>query len=261
MTQIFETISLATDARGIARLVLNRPAKHNALNAAMISEITEAANALAHDKRVRALVLSANGTSFCAGGDLGWMQAQSAADRAERMAEASHLARMLQLLDELPKLLIGVIEGPAFGGGVGLASVCDIILATPEARFALTETRLGLIPATISPFVIRRIGLANARRFALNANPFNAETAHAIGLVSEIHAAADIGAALERQIGLALACAPGAIADTKRLFRAVASGSLSQTSTVEALADRWESEEARQGIEAFFQQRKPPWAV
>lgn len=261
MTQVFETISLETDARGIARLVLNRPAKHNALNAAMIGELTDAAKALSHDDKVRAVVLSANGKSFCAGGDLGWMQEQSAADRATRIAEASHLANMLQLLDELPKLMIGVIEGQALGGGVGLTSVCDIILATPDARFALTETRLGLIPATISPFVIRRIGLANARRLALNAAPFNAVLAETIGLISEIHAAADIGAALERQIGMALASAPGAIADTKRLFRAVASGSVSQTSTVEALADRWESKEARQGIDAFFNQRKPPWAI
>ena len=260
MTQSFETIRLETDARGIARLTLNRPEKHNSFNSIMIGEIAAAAATLATDARVRAVVLSATGKSFCAGGDLDWMQEQFAANRAGRLAEASRLADMLRLLDDLPKLLIAVIEGAAYGGGVGLASVCDIVLAAPEAKFALTETRLGLIPATISPFVVRRIGLANARRFALNSNPFGAEAARSMGLVSEIHDAQDLAAALQRQLELALACAPGAIADTKQLFRRAASGALSQTATVEALADRWEEEEARQGVEAFFKHRTPPWA-
>jgi methylglutaconyl-CoA hydratase len=260
MTQPYETIRLETDRRGIARLVLDRPDKHNALNAAMIRELTDAATHLAGRPDVRAVVMSAGGKSFCAGADLAWMREQFDAGRAARLAEAARLAMMLQLLDELPKLLIAVIEGPAFGGGVGLASVCDIVLAAPEAKFALTETRLGLIPATIAPFLVRRIGLANARRFALNANPFGAEEARAIGLVSEIHAPGDLSAAAERQLGLALACAPGAIADAKRLLRRVAAGAASQLETVEALAGRWESEEARQGVEAFFLHGRPPWA-
>ena len=172
MTTSYETIRLETDARGVARLVLNRPDKHNALNAVMIGELTDAAMQLGHDSDVRAVVLSANGKSFCAGGDLGWMQEQFDADGDERIKEATRVATMLQHLDKLPKLVIAIIEGPAFGGGVGLAAVCDIVLAVPEAKFALTETRLGLIPATIAPFLIRRIGLTQARRFALNANSF-----------------------------------------------------------------------------------------
>ena len=260
MTQPFETVHLETDGRGIARLTLNRPEKHNCLNAIMIREIAAAAAALAADARVRAVVLSATGKSFCAGGDLAWMQEQFDASRAARLAEASRLAAMLRLLDELPKLLIAVIEGPAFGGGIGLASVCDIVLAAPRTTFALSETRLGLIPATISPFVVRRIGLTNARRFALNSNPFGAEAARSMGLVSEIHDPQDLAAALQRQIDLALACAPGAIADAKQLFRRAASGDLSPNATIEALADRWEEEEARQGIEAFFKHKAPPWA-
>ena len=260
MTQPFETVHLETDGRGIARLTLNRPEKHNCLNAIMIREIAAAAAALAADARVRAVVLSATGKSFCAGGDLAWMQEQFDASRAARLAEASRLAAMLRLLDELPKLLIAVIEGPAFGGGIGLASVCDIVLAAPRTTFALSETRLGLIPATISPFVVRRIGLTNARRFALNSNPFGAEAARAMGLVSEIHGPRDLAVALQRQIDLALACAPGAIADAKQLFRRAASGDLSPNATIEALADRWEEEEARQGIEAFFKHKAPPWA-
>ena len=260
MNQTYETILLDIDRRGIARLVLNRPDKHNAFNGVMIRELSDAATLLSHNHAVRAVVLSANGKSFCAGGDLAWMRAQFDADRAARIAEASRLANMLRLLDELPKLLIAVIHGQAFGGGVGLASVCDIVLAPPETKFALSETRLGLIPATIAPFVVRRIGPANARRYALNANPFGAEEAKIMGLVSEIHGPAGLDAALEKQLDLALACAPGAIADAKQLFRRAASGTISQAETVEALADRWQAEEARQGVEAFFLSRRPPWA-
>ena len=260
MNQTYETILLDIDRRGIARLVLNRPDKHNAFNAAMIRDLADAATLLSDNSAVRAVVLSANGKSFCAGGDLAWMRAQFDADRAARIAEASRLANMLRLLDELPKLLIAVIHGQAFGGGVGLASVCDIVLAPPETKFALSETRLGLIPATIAPFVVRRIGPANARRFALNANPFGAEEAKIMGLVSEIHEPAGLDAALEKQLDLALACAPGAIADAKQLFRRATSGTISQAETVEALADRWQAEEARQGVEAFFLSRRPPWA-
>ena len=260
MSSDYETIRLETDARGVARLVLNRPDKHNALNAVMIGELTDATMQLAHDSDVRAVVLSANGKSFCAGGDLGWMQEQFDAHGDERIKEATRVATMLQHLDKLPKLVIAIIEGPAYGGGVGLAAVCDIVLATPETKFALTETRLGLIPATIAPFLIRRIGLTHARRFALNANPFDADEAKSIGLVSEIHAPEKLEAALERQLDLALACAPGAIADAKQLFRKITTGAVAQLETIEALAKRWESEEARQGIEAFFQHRRPPWA-
>lgn len=256
----FETITLDTDRRGIARLVLNRPEKHNALNARMIGDLAEAARQLAADPAIRVVILSANGKSFCAGGDLGWMRDQFEADHAARLAEATKLASMLRLLDELPKLLIGSVEGKVFGGGLGLISVCDIVLSTPDAKFALTETRLGLVPATIAPFVLSRIGLSNARRFALNANPFTAAQAHAMGLVSEIHEPGTLAAAVDHQILLALACAPGAIADAKRLFRDLAIGALHATATPDILAARWETGEARLGIEAFFNRTRPPWA-
>ena len=260
MSQDYETIRLETDAHGIARLMLNRPAKHNALNSTMIRDLTDAATKISGDSHVRAVVLSAHGKSFCAGGDLAWMQEQFDADRAARVAEATRLATMLRLLDEFPKLLIAVVEGPAFGGGVGLISVCDIVLAARGATFALTETKLGLIPATIAPFLIRRIGLTNARRFALNASSFGTDEAKAMGLVSEIHSPLEIAAATERHIKMVLACAPGAIADAKQLFRRVAMGVAAPTETIEALAGRWKSEEARKGIETFFLQKRPPWA-
>lgn len=256
----YETIRLETDPRGVAHLVLNRPEKHNAINAAMIRELTDAAKQLSIDSATRAVVISSSANTFCAGGDLAWMREQFAATRAARIAEATSLSAMLRLLDELPKLVIAIVQGPAYGGAVGLLSVCDVVLAATEAKFALTETKLGLLPATIAPFLVARIGHANARRFALNAGPFSAEEARAIALVSEVHALHSLAPAMERHLDLALAAAPGAIAATKQLLRNVAEGTISHSEAVNVLADRWESGEARLGIDAFFARTKPPWA-
>ncbi|MBI2719236.1 MAG: enoyl-CoA hydratase/isomerase family protein [Rhizobiales bacterium] len=255
----FETLLLEIDGRGVAKLTLNRPQKHNALDAAMIGDLTEAAGRLAADDAVRVVVLGAAGTSFCAGGDLGWMKQQVDASRGEREEAARHLAAMLRAMDELPKLVIGVIDGAAYGGGVGLAAVCDVVIANPAARFALSETRLGLIPATIAPYLHRRIGAAALRRLALHGMAFGAEEGKGIGLVSEVAEADRLAGVSERHVAQALACAPGAIADAKRLFRLIAAGAIGEAETIEALADRWESVEARDGISAFFGKADAPW--
>jgi hypothetical protein len=149
-----KTLMISIDERGVARLTLTREDKHNAMSAEMIDELTEAASALGSDGRVRVVVLAGAGKSFCAGGDLEWMRAQFKASRAERIAEARRLAMMFKALNELPKPLIGCVHGSAFGGGIGLISVCDTVIASEAARFGLTEVRLGLIPATISPYVV-----------------------------------------------------------------------------------------------------------
>jgi methylglutaconyl-CoA hydratase len=256
----FETIRLERDGRGVARLTLTRPERHNAMNAAMIGELMAAAGALAADPP-RALVLAGEGASFCAGGDLSWMKAQFEADRAGKMAEARALAGMLRALDELPTLVIARVHGPAYGGGVGMIAVSDVAIGADGAKFALTETRLGLIPATIGPFVLRRIGEPAMRRHALNAGAFDAAEAARIGLLSAAVPAADLDAAVEREVALALAAAPGAIADAKRLIRDLAGRDPAVAElTAERLADRWETEEARAGIAAFFDKRKAPWA-
>jgi methylglutaconyl-CoA hydratase len=158
-----ETIEITVDERGVARLTLNRPDKHNAMNAAMIAELTEAAGRLGRDPAVRVVVLTGAGASFSAGGDLGWMRAQMEADAATRAREARRLAEMLGALDAMPKPLIGRVQGQAFGGGVGLISVCDVAIGVESAKLGLTEVRLGLIPATIGPYVIARMGAARAR--------------------------------------------------------------------------------------------------
>jgi methylglutaconyl-CoA hydratase len=210
---------------------------------------------------VRAVVLAGEGKSFSAGADLAWMQEQWAKDRAGRIAEAGVLAGMLRALDDLPQPLIARVQGPAYGGGVGLMAVADIVIASSEARFSLTETRLGLIPATIGPFVVRRIGEGHARRVFLNAKTFDAAAAHHMGLVSAVSAMDALDAAVEAELAAVLQCAPGAVRDAKALVKHLARSPAPglEAYSIEQLANRWETEEARAGIEAFFAKQPAPW--
>ena len=257
-----ETIRIETDARGVATLTLARPGKHNAMNAAMIAELAGAARALTARRDLRAVILAAEGRSFCAGGDLGWMREQMAADRATRMAEARRLAGMLGALDALPVPLVARVQGQAFGGGIGLISVSDVAVAARPGRCALTETRLGLIPATIAPYVLARMGPARAREVFATGRPFDAEEGVRLGLVSQAVAADALDAGVEAAVAPVLDCAPAAVAAAKRLQRRL-SGPVTPAqveASVTALADQWETEEARAGIAAFFERRPPPWA-
>ncbi|MEC8275188.1 MAG: enoyl-CoA hydratase-related protein, partial [Pseudomonadota bacterium] len=180
----YDTLEVRIDERGVASVTLNLPDQRNALSAAMIGELTHVARALGGSEDVRAVVLSGAGKVFCAGGDLNWMTAQIKADRATRMAEARKLALMLQALNEMPKPLIGRIHGAAMGGGIGLACVCDSAVADEATRFGLTETRLGLIPATIGPYVIARMGEGKARRVFMSARLFDAAEALELGIIA-----------------------------------------------------------------------------
>ncbi|WEX75649.1 crotonase/enoyl-CoA hydratase family protein [Sinorhizobium numidicum] len=257
----YETIRCATDARGIARLTLARPEKHNALSAMMISELSDIAGRLAADATARVVILDAQGKSFCAGGDLEWMRQQFTADRQTRIAEATRLAMMFKLLNEMPKPLIARVHGNAFGGGVGLISVCDAVVAARSAKFGLTETRLGLIPATISPYVVARIGEARARPLFMSARIFGADEAHAAGLVTTVVDAEGLEAAIDNEAASYLAAAPGATGRAKRLARSLGlpiTDAIIAT-TIERLADSWETEEAREGVSAFFERRDPSW--
>jgi methylglutaconyl-CoA hydratase len=258
-----ETVRVETDARGVARLTLARAEKHNALSAAMIGEITEAAAELGADPGVRVVVLAAEGASFCAGGDLGWMRAQMEADPATRGAEARKLAEMLRTLNELPKPLVARVQGNAFGGGVGMLSVCDVAVGADTATMGLTETRLGLIPATIGPYVVARMGEPAARRVFFSARLFGAEEAVRLGLLARAVPAADLDAAVEAEVAPYLACAPGAVAAAKRLVRDLGPriDDAVIDATIAALVRAWEGDEAPEGIAAFFEKRKPRWAV
>ena len=259
----FSTLLLETDARGVATLTLNRPERHNALDGTMISELRQAADLLAADGGVRVVVPTGAGASFCAGGDLNWMRRQMAADRDERMAQARRLAEMLGALNSLHKPLIGKAQGAAYGGGVGLLCVCDVALAADTARFGLTETKLGLIPATIGPYVVARLGEAMARRVFMSARIFDAAEAMALGIVARIVAPGELDAAVEAEVLPYLAAAPGAVGAAKALVRRL--GPRIDAAVIEAsacaLADAWETEEAREGVAAFFDKRKPGWTV
>lgn len=258
---MFTTIRVECDDRGVATLTLDRPEKHNALSGAMIGELTEAARRLGRDPAVRVILLAGAGESFCAGGDLGWMKEQIAADRATRAREATRLAAMLNALNLCPKPVIGRVQGNAFGGGLGLMAVCDTAIGADQARFGLTETRLGLIPATIGPYVLARMGEAMARRVFMSARLFGASEAVTLGLLARAVPAAELDAAVEAEVAPYLACAPGAVAEAKALARRLGpridEGVIAET--IEALVRRWESPEAAEGIAAFFERRAPSW--
>ena len=239
----YETVDLSVDERGVAWLRLAREDVHNAMNAAMIA------------------VLTGTGASFCAGGDLGWMRAQMEADAETRAREARALAEMLGALDTLPKPLIGRVQGQAFGGGLGLMSVCDVAVGVDTARFGLTEVRLGLIPATIGPYVVARMGAARARRVFFSGRRFGAEEAVALGLLARAVPEAEIDTAVEAEIAPYLSAAPGAVAAGKALVATLgaAPDEAQISATIDALVTRWESEEAAEGISAFFEKRRPGW--
>ncbi len=258
---MFETILLEVDSRGVATLTLNRPEKHNALSAQMIAELTQACADIAEDDGIRVVVLTGAGRSFCAGGDLGWMRQQMQANAQERATGARALALMLNRLNTLPKPVIGAIQGQAFGGGIGMMSVCDVAIGVEGAKFGLTETRLGLIPATISPYVIARMGQGRARRVMMSARIFGAEEAVRLDLLARVVPAQELAEAIEAEVIPYLSVAPGAVARTKKLI-ADQGGDIPASQiemTIAALVETWEADEAPEGIGAFFDKRKPVW--
>lgn len=259
----YDTIHCGVDDRGVATLELARPGKHNALDAAMIAELTAAAASLAADDSVRVVVLRAEGRSFCAGGDLDWMRAQFSATRLERLRQARALAEMLRALNELPKPLIAAVQGNAYGGGVGLMCVSDAVIAVETATFGLTETRLGLIPATIAPYVVARLGEGRARRIIASPRLWTAVQAQDMGLVHVTVQSGQLANALDAEVTPYLAAAPGAVAAAKALARALspAIDDALVSTTIDRLADTWEGIEAQEGVTAFLEKRKPGWAV
>ncbi|MBE1290974.1 MAG: crotonase/enoyl-CoA hydratase family protein [Rhodobacteraceae bacterium] len=257
----YETLAITTDDRGVATLTLNRPEKHNAMSGQMIVELKQAAEALGADDAVRVVVLTGAGKSFCAGGDLGWMQAQMAADPDTRFVEARKLAEALHALNTMPKPLIGKLQGNAFGGGVGMASVCDVAVGVDSLTMGLTETKLGLIPATIGPYVLSRMGEAMARRVFMSARLFKAPEAVTLGLLAEAVPAEDLDAAVEAEVTPYLACAPQAVARAKALARALGPRIDDDVidHTIGELVACWDGPEAKDGIGAFFAKQKPSW--
>ena len=263
MTTTYETLLIETDARGVATVTLNRPDKHNSMNGTLIAELHDAAGRLASDDNVRIMILTGNGKSFCSGGDFNWFASNIEKTRAERVEQSATLAQLLRRLDTMPKPLIGRINGPAYGGGVGLISVCDYTIGTEGARFGLTEVRLGLLPANISPYVVARIGKVHSRETMLSGALFDSARAERIGLLTEVVAPDDLDGAVERVVHDHLQAAPGAVADTKALIAYVAAHDLETNMiyTADRLADAWETSEGIEGINSFLDKSSPSWRV
>jgi methylglutaconyl-CoA hydratase len=248
----------------VARLRMTRAQVHNAFDAGLVAGLTTALGEIATDANTRVLVLEAEGASFSAGADLNWMRGMAAASEAENRADSLALARLMRTLDELPKPTVARVQGAAFGGGVGLVACCDIAIAVPEAKFGLTESKLGLLPAVISPYVIAAIGPRNARRYFASAEIFDAAEALRIGLLHQVVPADALDAAVQRQIDLLLKAGPIASARAKQLVRDVAShadAAKHDAGNAALIARLRVSPEGQEGLSAFLDKRKPNWTI
>lgn len=246
----------------VARLRLNRPALHNAFDAILIAALTGALEAVARDDSVRVVVLEGEGASFSAGADLNWMRGMAAATEEANREDALTLARLMRTLDELPKPTVARVHGAAFGGGVGLIACCDIAIGTPEAKFGLTESKLGLLPAVISPYVIEAIGARQARRWFASAEIFDAAEARRIGLLHEVVEVEALDAAVRHQVDFLLKAGPVAAASAKKLVRRVADETARDrldTDNAALIAQLRVSPEGQEGLGAFLDKRKPAW--
>jgi methylglutaconyl-CoA hydratase len=246
----------------VAWIALNRPEVHNAFDETLIGELTDALAAADADADVRAIVLCATGRSFCAGADLNWMRRMAGYGKAENLADARALARLMSTLAGVSKPTVARVHGNAFGGGVGLVACCDIAVAAQEASFAFSEAKLGLIPATIGPYVVEAIGPRQARRYFVTGERFDAAEARRIGLVHEIVPAAAIDARMSEVVDALLQAGPNAQAEVKALVRAVAHRPIDAAvieATARHIARVRASPEGREGIAAFLERRAAAW--
>jgi len=247
---------------GLATLTMNRPEVHNAFDDTLVRELAAALGPLAIDTDVRVLVLEGAGKSFSAGADLNWMKRMADYSEAENLIDAKAMADMLRALNEFPKPVIAKVQGAALGGGVGLVACADIAVAADDAKFALSEVKLGLIPATISPYVITAIGERQSRRYMLSGERFDASEARRIGLVHEVVAASDLDGAVDDIASRLLANGPKAMIEAKALIRGVAGRPVDDTlsaDTAARIAKIRATEEGREGVRAFLEKRRPEW--
>lgn len=257
----YQTIELVRTGT-VATVWLNRPEVRNAFNEIVIAEITQVFNALHNDTNVRVVVLAARGSAFCAGADLNWMKKMSAYGEAENIADAAALAEMMHAIYRCAKPTVARIQGDCYAGGMGLVSACDIAIAQQSAEFCLSEVRLGLIPATISPYVLRAMGERAAHRYFLTAERFSAQQAKTMGMVHEVAEADALDHAVNTMVQTLLTCSPHAIAQAKNLLHAVAGQEINPdliADTVKRIAVSRASEQGREGVQAFLNKRKPSW--
>ncbi|CAN5236071.1 enoyl-CoA hydratase-related protein [soil metagenome] len=255
---------VSIDGRGVATVTVDRPDVHNAFDDRLIAELSKTLSRINENSDVRIVVLTGAGKTFSAGADMNWMRSMAGYSRDENIADALRLGEMLERLNSLSKPTIARVNGHAFGGGVGLIACCDIVVAAAHAKFALTEVRLGVLPAVISPYVIAAIGARQARRYFLTAHRMDAATAERMGLVHRTVDADGLDAAVEEEIEALLAAGPEALAACKTLIAAVddpdgTRNEILQPRTAEMIADRRASAEGQEGLSAFLEKRKPAW--
>jgi methylglutaconyl-CoA hydratase len=261
MMMNWQSIDITMHER-VATVTLNRPEVRNAFNEATIAELALAFDELGRDEDVRAIVLAANGPAFCAGGDLNWMKAMAAYSLEENHADATRLADMLRTIYLCPKPVVARVQGDCYAGGMGLVAACDVVVAADTANFCLSEARLGLTPATISPYVIKAMGEQAARRYFLTAERFTAAEAHRIGLVHELVALDALDASVAAVVKALVSNSPNAVGEAKRLVRDMAGRPIDDAlvaDTANRIAAIRASGEGREGVAAFLEKRKPSW--
>lgn len=260
----YKTIDFAVSRAGVAAITLSRPEKHNAFNSLVIAELTEVFEMLANETLIRLVILRGAGKSFSAGADLDWMKRAADYTQQENEDDAVRLAQMLRKLHDLPQVTLALVQGAAMGGGAGLVAACDVAIAMSSAKFRFSEVRLGLTPATISPFVIKAIGPRWAKALFVTAESFDAAYAEKMGLVHYVAQNEEEMLALEEHIAsLVFAAAPGAVAASKTLVDDMVSQEIDDGlghDTAKRIAARRTSEEGREGLSAFLEKRKPNWA-
>ena len=245
-----------------ATLTLTRPELRNAFNDEVIAELTQAFTELGARDDVRVIVLAAEGPAFCAGADLNWMRRMADYDREQNLADAARLAEMLRVIHHCPKPVVARVQGDVYAGGMGLVACCDIAISADSAHYCLSETRLGLVPATISPYVLRAMGPRAAQRYCLSAERFDAAEALRIGFVHEVVPADQLDARVDAVVKALIHASPAAVRACKRLLQEVAQREIDAAliaQTVEAIADVRASEEGREGVQAVLQKRQPAW--
>jgi methylglutaconyl-CoA hydratase len=251
-------------APGVALIWLNRPELRNAMDDTMIAELSDAFECAIEDDAIRAIVLAGRGSAFCAGADLNWLKRARQMSAKEAFEDSLRLARLLRTIHDSPKPVVARVQGPAFAGGLGLVAACDLAVASLDARFCLSEVRLGLIPAMISPYVIGAIGQARARRWFLTGEVFEAAEAWRVGLVDEVAPADELGEAVGILLGHLLKAGPIALRESKRLIRDVAGRAIDDDlgdETARRIAAVRASPEGQEGIAAFLEKRKPSWTA
>ncbi|OWW19269.1 enoyl-CoA hydratase/isomerase family protein [Noviherbaspirillum denitrificans] len=257
----YQTLIVAVDGK-VATVTLNRPDVRNAFNETTIAEITQVFRELGQNADVRTIVLAANGPAFCAGADLNWMKKMAGYTHEENRADAAQLAEMLHTIYTCPKPVVAKVQGDCYAGGMGLVAACDIAVAVEATNFCLSEVKLGLIPATISPYVILATGENAARRYFLTAERFSAQEAHRTGFVHQVVAADALDATVADIVKALVANSPNAVKEAKRLVQDVAGQPLTAeliADTAERIADIRSSEEGKEGVRSFLEKRKPNW--